>query len=251
MATSNQVVEQSNDSLDPILRVFEDFGVKPIQSTIYDIQNKADAFRHASTPEKRCRLFDEFVNSNRSGLVMALACTSSKGGAYMCSLDLAGDDGFRTAVLDHFEQTFPTTVTDFRSSSAELAIKTLESFYPSVPASEFSGSLYEHQRTFLLATGVLDALTSVNLQPPDSPVRERAEVTSPKRRSQKEVKMARMKRPDPRVDDTPFHKFGFRRPITLLEYNSMVDEVLDKLKGILRVRTCLSFAPPKKIHLFF
>jgi len=79
MATSNQVVEQSAHTFDPILRVFEDTGSEQIPSTIYDIQIKADAFRYASTLEKRTQLFDELVRSNRFGLVTALACTLSKG----------------------------------------------------------------------------------------------------------------------------------------------------------------------------
>jgi hypothetical protein len=240
MATSNEVVGQSAHTSDPILRVVEETVGKPIPSTIYDVQSKAGAFRHASTPEKRCRLFDEFVKSNRVGVVMALACTSSKGRCVcVCSLGPAGDDGFRTAVLDHLEQAFPTTVNDFQSSSAKLAIQALESFYSSAPTSEFSERLYEHQRTFLLATSAFDALTLVDLQPPDSPVRESGAVAPPKRTSQRVAKKARTKRPDLRIDDTPFNNLGFHRPTTPLEYNSMVDEVLDKLKGILRVRTRL------------
>jgi hypothetical protein len=241
MATSSQAIGIGQSAhtfdVDLVLRSFEDNGVKLIPTYIYDVQSKADAFRSTTATEKRCRLFDEFIKSNRSGLVTALACTLNKDCVRVCSMYLAGDDRFRAVVLDHFEETFPTTTTDFQGSSAELAIRAFESFYSSAPTSEFSERLYEHQRTFLLASRAFDALTSVDLQPPDSPVGERAEmVTSPKRPSQREIKRARMKRPSLSIDDTAFHNLGYHRPTTPLECNSMVDEVMDKLKGILRVR---------------
>lgn len=78
MATFDQVAEPSELTIDPILRVFQDTGEKLIPSAIYDIQSNADAFRYASTLEKRCRLFDDLVRSNRFGLVTALACTLSQ-----------------------------------------------------------------------------------------------------------------------------------------------------------------------------
>jgi len=134
------------------------------------------------------------------------------------------------------------TATDFQGSSAEFAIKALESFYSSVPASDFLGTLHEHQRTFLLATRVLDA---VALQSSDSPVRERADVASPKKASQKEAKRARMNRPGPSVDDTLFHNLGLHRPITPLEYDSVVNKIMDKLKDILRVRFVLWLILPR------
>lgn len=130
-------------------------------------------------------------------------------------------------------------VTNFLGSSAELAIKALESFYSSIPANDFLRTLHEHQRTFLLATRALDALRSVDLQSSDSPIRGHAEVASHKKALQREAKKARVKRPGPTADDTPFHNLGLHRPITTLEYTFVVGEIMDKLKDILRVRFAL------------
>ena len=54
MATSDQVAEQSELTIDPILRVFQEAGEKKIPSAIYDIQGNANAFIYAFTLEKRC-----------------------------------------------------------------------------------------------------------------------------------------------------------------------------------------------------
>ena len=151
-------------------------------------------------------------------------------------------------MIDHFEKTFPTTVIDFQGSSAELTIRALESFYSSVPTNDFSQRLYKHQRTFLLTTRVLDALSQTDLQSPNSPVTKRTEVASSKKTSQKEAKRARMKRPDLSIDDTPFQNLGLHRPTTPLEYDSIVEEIMDRLKGILRVRT--HFINPLLLNIF-
>jgi hypothetical protein len=115
----------------------------------------------------------------------------------------------------------------------------LESFYSSFSIGRFVEVTHNHQRTFLRITQGFTALTSTNFSPPSSPVQDQAGselLWFKKRVSQREAKRARAKELSPAADDTPFQTLGFCRPTSKSDYDAMIDEVMEELKAILRVR---------------
>lgn len=68
--------EQSNHAFNPdvILSAFADSDNGVISGFPYEVQIRLDAFKYASSPEKRDRLLDELLQRKGSVLVTALAC---------------------------------------------------------------------------------------------------------------------------------------------------------------------------------
>jgi hypothetical protein len=75
-----EVIEQSAHTFnhDSILDAFADGDTGVIPDFAYEIQSSSDAFKYASSTEKRDRLLDEFLKRKDALFMAALACTLSK-----------------------------------------------------------------------------------------------------------------------------------------------------------------------------
>ena len=75
MAQSN-LFDQGTHAFNPdaILNAFADSDHGVISDSAYEVQSSSDAFKYASSPEKRDRLLDELLHRKDSVLVVALAC---------------------------------------------------------------------------------------------------------------------------------------------------------------------------------
>ena len=202
----------------------------------YEIQSSSDAFKYASSLEKRDRLLDELLKRKDSLFEVALACMLFKVHKVYTFTGILDDELFRTALCDHLTQSFPKKVATFQNSLAKQTIRVLESFLSQFTTSSFAEVHQEHQRAFWKINQAFVGFESMAFSPPPSPVKEKGP-GRPRRMSQQELKRARVKQPS--VDEKPFQILGVPPPRSPQEYEEIIERVMVTLKSILSVSTSL------------